>query len=134
EALEAWVLSQDSMEETELKLEAAGIPCARVKNLVELATVDPQIGERNMRPTVYQPFLGPTKMYGSPPKFSETPSTIRGYAPFVGEHNEEILSSILDYTPDQTADLYSDDVLYHAPEVERLPEELKKHLAGEGEE
>jgi len=133
EALEEWVMSQDSVEETEQKLEAAGIPCARVKNLVELATVDPQIGERNMRPTVYQPFLGPTKMYGSPLKFSETPSEIRGYAPFVGEHNEEVLSSVLDCTPDQIAGLYTDEVLYHDPEVELLPEELKKHRVGEGE-
>lgn len=127
EALEEWVMSQDSVEETEKKLEAVGIPCARVKNLVELATVDPQIIERNMSPTVYQPFLGPTKMYGSPLKFSETPSEIRGYAPFVGEHNEEILSSSLGYTYDQMADLYTDDVLYHDPEVERLPEELKRY-------
>jgi CoA:oxalate CoA-transferase len=127
EALEEWVMSQDSVEEAERKLEAIDIPCARVKNIVELATVDPQIGEREMRPTVYQPFLGPVRMYGSPLKFSETPSAIRGYAPFIGEHNKEILSSVLNYKPETIEELYRDNVIYHAPEVERLPEELAKN-------
>ena len=126
EAVEEWVMSQDSVEEAERKLESIGIPCSRVKNIVELATVDPQIGEREMRPTVYQPFLGPVRMYGSPLKFSETPSAIRGYAPFIGEHNKEVLSSVLNYRPETIEELYRDNVLYHAPEVERLPEELEK--------
>ncbi|MGA3117970.1 MAG: CoA transferase [Syntrophobacteraceae bacterium] len=125
EAIDEWVMSQDSVEEAERKLEEIDIPCSRVKSLVELATVDPQIGEREMRPTVHQPFLGPVRMYGSPLKFSETPSAIRGYAPFVGEHNKEVLSSMLNYTHETIEKLYQDNVIYHAPEVERLPEELK---------
>jgi crotonobetainyl-CoA:carnitine CoA-transferase CaiB-like acyl-CoA transferase len=126
QVVEKWVMSQDSVEEAERILEEIGIPCARVKSLVELATVDPQIGDREMRPTHFQPFLGPVRMYGSPLKFSETPSCIRGYAPFVGEHNSEVLSSVLEYEPGKISELYQDDVLYHAPEVERLPEELEK--------
>jgi len=125
EAIDEWVMSQDCVEEAERKLEEIDIPCSRVKSLVELATVDPQIGEREMRPTVHQPFLGPVRMYGSPLKFSETPSAIRGYAPFVGEHNKEVLSSMLNYTHETIEKLYQDNVIYHAPEVERLPEELK---------
>jgi len=130
EALESWVMSQDSVEMAEEKLEAAGIPCSRVKSVEELATVDPHIGARGMRPEVYQPFLGPMKMYGSPIKFSRTPSAIRGYAPFLGEHNEEILSSVLDYPPDRITSLYEDHVLYQAPEVARLTEELKMNARG----
>ncbi len=126
QALEEWVMSQDSVEEVERKLELIGIPCSRAKSIAELATVDPQIGEREMRPTVYQPFLGPVRMYGSPLKFSETPSAVRGYAPFIGEHNKEVLSSVLNYNTETIEELYRDKVLYHAPEVERLPEELKK--------
>jgi crotonobetainyl-CoA:carnitine CoA-transferase CaiB-like acyl-CoA transferase len=127
EALETWVMSQVSVEAAEEKLEAAGIPCSRVKTIDELATVDAHIGAREMRPQVYQPFLGPVKMYGSPLKFSETPSMIRGYAPFLGEHNQEILSTVLGYTSERVESLYRENVLYHAPEVEKLPEELKKN-------
>ena len=133
DVIEKWVMSQDSVEEAERILEEVGIPCARVKNLVELATMDPQIGEREMRPVFYQPFLGPVRMYGSPLKFSETPSAIRGYAPFVGEHNKEVLSSLLNYEPEKITELYQDNVIYHAPEVERLPEELEKMALADGE-
>jgi len=123
EALEAWVMAQSSVEDAERQLEQAGIPCARVKGIVELATTDPHIQSRNMSPKQYQPFIGEMKMYGSPLKFSETPSEIRGYAPFLGEHNEEVLLKDLSYSRDQIAMLYKERVLYQAPEVERLPGE-----------
>jgi crotonobetainyl-CoA:carnitine CoA-transferase CaiB-like acyl-CoA transferase len=126
DALDAWVMSQNSVEEAERKLEATGIPCSRVKSIEELATTDSHIGAREMRIPMNQPFLGPVKMYGSPLKFSETPATIRGYAPFLGEHNREVLSTILGYTEEEIDTLYREDVLYQAPEVEKLPEELKK--------
>lgn len=126
DALEAWVQFQDSVEEAERKLEAAGIPCCRVKSIPELATTDPYLGAREMRLKKIQPFLGPITMSGSPLKFSETPATIRGYAPFLGEHNRETLSKMLGYSEEQIDELYKEDVLYHAPEVDKLPEELKK--------
>ncbi len=126
EVVEAWVQAQDSVEDAERKLEAAGIPCSRVKELDELATTDPHITAREMNPKVHQPFLGPVRMFGSPLKFSETPSAIRGYAPFLGEHNREILTEYLEYSPATIDSLYTEKVLYEAPEVERLPDELNK--------
>ncbi len=126
EALEEWVMSLDSVEEAERLLEAAEVPCLRVRDIVELATVDPQIKAREMIVTVDQPFLGPMKMYGSPLKFSETPSGIRGYAPMLGEHNDDVLSNTLGMTKEEIKALYGEDVLYHEPAVDRLPEELKK--------
>jgi crotonobetainyl-CoA:carnitine CoA-transferase CaiB-like acyl-CoA transferase len=126
DALDAWVMSQDSVEEAERKLEETGIPCCRVKSIKELATTDPHIGAREMRLTMDQPFLGPVKMYGSPLKFSETPATIRGYAPFLGEHNREVLSTVLGYSEAEIETLYQEDVIYEAPEVAKLPEELER--------
>ncbi|NPV03885.1 MAG: CoA transferase [Syntrophaceae bacterium] len=125
-ALEEWVMSLDSVEEAERLLEAAEVPCLRVRDIVELATVDPQIKAREMIVTIDQPFLGPVKMYGSPLKFSETPSGIRGHAPFLGEHNYDVLQKTLGMSKKEIKALYDADVLYHEPAVERLPEELKK--------
>jgi crotonobetainyl-CoA:carnitine CoA-transferase CaiB-like acyl-CoA transferase len=119
-------MSQDSVEEAERKLEQTGIPCCRVKNIEELATTDPHIGAREMRLTMQQPFLGPVKMYGSPMKFSETPATIRGYAPFLGEHNRDVLTTVLGYSEEDIDTLYKEDVIYQAPEVDKLAEELKR--------
>jgi len=120
EALEEWVMSLDSVEEAERLLEAAEVPCLRVRDIVELATVDPQIKAREMIVTIDQPFLGPMKMYGSPLKFSETPSGIRGYAPLLGEHNDDVLSNVLGMKKEEIKALYGDDVLYHEPAVDRL--------------
>jgi hypothetical protein len=103
-----------------------------VKSIAELATTDPNIGARGMRLEKVQPFLGPVKMFGSPLKLSQTPGDVRGYAPFLGENNEEILSEILDYKPEDISNLYRGNVLYHAPEVERLPrcsKSIKKRKA-----
>jgi CoA:oxalate CoA-transferase len=126
-AVESWVMSQDSVEEAERKLEAAGVPCSRVKTIEELATTDDHIEARQMRQEKFQPFLGPMKMFGSPMKFSSTPSEIQGYAPFLGEHNKEVLSKVLGYSPERIESLYRDKVLHEGPEVEKLEEEIKKN-------
>lgn len=120
EALEEWVMSVDSVEEAERLLEAAEVPCLRVRDIVELATVDPQIKAREMIVTVDQPFLGPMKMYGSPLKFSETPSGIRGYGPFLGEHNDDVLMKTLGMSKEEIKALYAEGVLYHEPAVDKL--------------
>lgn len=129
EALDAWVMSLDSVEEAERKLDSIGIANCRVKSIKELATTDPHLGAREMRLKQFQPFLGTMTMCGNPMKFSETPATIRGYAPFIGEHNQEILSEVLGYSQEKIEELFREGgVLYEAPEVAKLPEELKKML------
>jgi len=124
DAVEAWVMSQSSIEEAERRLEEAGIPCCRVKSISELASTDKQITEREMKVKIYQPFLGQVNVIGNPLKFSETPAAVRGYAPFLGEHNRQVLSTVLGYSQTQIDELYTKDILYHAPEIEKLPDEL----------
>jgi crotonobetainyl-CoA:carnitine CoA-transferase CaiB-like acyl-CoA transferase len=126
ETIEQWVLSQPSVEEAERKLEKEGVPCMRVRGLVELATRDPQIKAREMMLRVYQPFIGPMMMYGCPMKLSETAGCIRGYAPLLGEHNREILQDLLGQSDESIEKLYQKGVLYHEDALERLPEELAK--------
>ena len=130
EALGRWVLSQESVEEAERKLMEAGIACCRVRSIEELATTDPHISAREMRVEIDQPFLGPVKVYGSPLKFSGTYSGVRDYAPFIGQHNREVLLQFSGSPNERIDDLYRSDVLFHAPEVERLPEELEKITSG----
>ncbi len=126
EALEKWVMSLPSVEEAERRLEEAGVPCLRVRGLVELATQDPQIKAREMMPRVFQPFIGPMMMYGCPLKLSETPGCIRGYAPMLGEHNRDLLKNLLGRSEESIDQLYQEDVLYHEEAVDRLPEEIAK--------
>jgi CoA:oxalate CoA-transferase len=124
-------MSEPSVEEVERKLDEAGVPCMRVRGLVELATKDPQIKAREMISRVHQPFIGPMMMYGCPMKLSETPGCIRGHAPLLGEHNREVLQSVLGKSDESINKLYKNGVLHHEEAVDRLPEErarMKKTL------
>ncbi len=121
QALDEWVMAQDSVEEVERLLDEVKVPCMRARTIEELADTDPQITARDMMPLVDQPFIGPVKMYGSPIKMSETPSLIRGYSPLLGEHNYQVLKKFLGYTDEEVQALYDAGALYHEAAVDRLP-------------
>jgi len=123
--VEEWVMSQDSVEEAERKLEENGCPCIRVRSVKELADEDPHVKAREMMVEVEQPFIGKMKMYGSPFKMSETPCKVRWHAPLLGEHTEEILSQMLGYSEEKIKELYENEVLYHEPAVDKLKSEEK---------
>jgi CoA:oxalate CoA-transferase len=118
--VEEWVMAQDSVEEAERKLEENECPCLRVRSVKELADSDPQIKAREMMVEVEQPFIGKVRMYGSPLKMSETPTGIRGPAPLLGQHTEEILTDVLGYKKEQVKELYEQEVVYNEPAVDRL--------------
>jgi len=125
QAIDEWVMSMASVEEVERQLDQEQVPCMRARTIQELVDGDPQVLARDMMPVVEQPFIGPMKMFGSPIKMSETPSCIRGYGPFLGEHNNEVLASILGYSEEQINALYMNKVIYHEPAVERLHETIQ---------
>ncbi|WP_028325256.1 CaiB/BaiF CoA transferase family protein [Desulfatirhabdium butyrativorans] len=120
EQIQQWVMEQDSVEEAERILEEVGVPCMRCRSITELADNDPHVREREMIVIENQPFIGPMRHYGSPLKYSETPSGVRGYSPFLGEHNTEVLSGVLGYSDNRIHDLYSQKILHHDAAVERL--------------
>jgi CoA:oxalate CoA-transferase len=122
EQVEKWIQSLDSVREAERKLEEVGVPCICCKSLKELAESDPHIKAREMMVTLDQPFIGPMRHYGSPLKMSETPCGVRGYSPFLGEHNQEVLSEMLGYDQTKLKELYGQQVLHHEPCVEKLEE------------
>jgi crotonobetainyl-CoA:carnitine CoA-transferase CaiB-like acyl-CoA transferase len=127
EQVEKWVMSQPSVAEAERRLEEQGVPCLRCRSLKELADVDPHIKARDMMISLYQPFIGPMRHYGSALKLSETPAGPRGYAPLQGEHNMEVLTKELGMAEADVRALYEEDVLFHEAAVDNLPEELKKN-------
>ena len=76
------------------ELEAAGIPCGPVNSTAQAAS-DPQVAARDMIVEVEQPGAGTFKVVNSPFKFSRTPTHADGHAPALGEHTEDVLSSLL---------------------------------------
>jgi len=120
-----WVLSHASVMDVERKLEEKGVPCVRARSLKELADDDPHVQAREMMVAVEQPFIGSMKMCGSPFKMSASPCGIAGYAPFLGEHNSDILTHMLGYSAEKVSALYGSQVLYHEPAVEKLQGAVK---------
>jgi len=58
---------------------------------LEEAFSDPQILHRRMVVELNHPDLGKVKQINLPLKFSETPGTIRSFAPLLGQHTREIM-------------------------------------------
>jgi len=76
------------------ELEPLGIPCGPVNRIDQVAN-DPQVQARDMFIEVQHPQAGTLKVVNTPFKFSRTPCKVRGAAPELGEHNQEILGSLL---------------------------------------
>lgn len=118
--IDEWVMSKESVRDAERLLTENSVACQRVLTIPEIVDTDPHVKAREMFVEVDQPFLGPMKFCNSPIKMSETPSCIRGCAPLLGEHTDDVLANILGYNQEQIKHLYENGVIYHEPAVDRL--------------
>src|SRR5215467_8978579 len=84
-------------------LNDAGVPCGPIYKINE-SFADPQVQHLEMAQPVHSPTLGDLTILGHPVSHGETRLPLRSPAPELGEHNEEILTS-LSYTKEQIADL-----------------------------
>jgi len=82
----------------------ASVPCGPVNNMEALFN-DPQIKQRGMVVEVQHPTIGNLKLTGIPVKYSATPGRIELPPPLLGEHTDEILSSVLGYSPERIEEL-----------------------------
>lgn len=93
------------------ELLAAGIPAAPIYN-IDQVVADPHIaGAREMFVDIVHPKAGPVKITGSHIKLSETKAGVRTPSPSLGEHNEEILTSMLGMTKEEVDSLKQEGVL-----------------------
>jgi crotonobetainyl-CoA:carnitine CoA-transferase CaiB-like acyl-CoA transferase len=75
-------------------LEEADLAVAPVLNFDQIVK-DKHLKERDMVVEVDHPLAGKLKMQGVPTKYSLTPAHVKGPAPMLGQHNEEIYVSML---------------------------------------
>jgi len=73
--------------------EAEGIPAGSVNRLDE-AFADPQTRAREMVVELDHPTVGRHRVLGIPVKLSGTPGAVRGPAPLLGQHTEEVLREL----------------------------------------
>tara|TARA_B100001013_G_scaffold26755_2_gene14737 strand:+ start:547 stop:1758 length:1212 start_codon:yes stop_codon:yes gene_type:complete len=103
------MFSKDTREHWVSILREADMVAAPVNTMLE-ASNDPNVVANGYVKEIYHPKIGENiKIHGSPWKFSETPSR-PGFAPELGEHNDEILSS-LGYTDSQIEELQKNEAI-----------------------
>jgi formyl-CoA transferase len=92
------------------ELTAAGVPCGPVQT-IDQVFADRQVLARDMVWTVPHPTAGTVRLPGSPLKLSETPVTCRTPPPLLGEHTEQVLTSLLGYAPQEIARLRAEGAI-----------------------
>ncbi len=90
-------------------LNEAGIPCGPIYTVDE-TFADPQVKGLNMAPEVDHPEIGPIKIVGQAVKLARTPQKMRGAAPEMGAHTEEILGE-LGYDADSIRQLRDEGIV-----------------------
>jgi len=98
-----------STAEAVARLEAAGVPASRVRDMADVFE-NPQVQARNMHQEVDHPTIGSVEMAGSPMHFSRTPTAIDRHPPLLGEHTEDVLREF-GYDDATIEDLAERDVL-----------------------
>lgn len=91
-------------------LDEHGVPISPIYSIQDIFE-DDHYKQRENIVEVEHPRLGTIKMPGIVPKFSETPGKIRNVGPDLGEHNEEILTNILNYSQTELKSLKENGVI-----------------------
>lgn len=101
--IQEWA-SQIPADQVVTRLNDAGIPAAVVMSIADIAT-DPHYLSRGTFTSCHDPDHGELKMVSPLPKLSKTPGRIHHLGPALGAHTDEVLSSLLDMTPEDLAEL-----------------------------
>jgi formyl-CoA transferase len=96
--------SQRDAEEWLADLVKAGLPCGRINAIPEVFA-HPQAQAREMTLECQHPTAGPVRLPGFPYKLAQTPAEIRRPPPTLGEHTEDVLTGLLDYSPEAVRSL-----------------------------
>jgi len=111
--IEDWLQAQASDEAALRQLDENRVPNAPVLS-VEQAVNHPQLRARRTVRTIHDRVLGEFQVPGFPLRFSEFPGELILEAPFLGEHNFEVLGKYLGYSASRVKELETNGVLYQA--------------------
>src|SRR5687767_14817319 len=98
------VFSQRDVNDWLADLAQAGLPCGRINSIPEVFS-HPQAQAREMTLESEHPTAGTVRLTGFPYKLSQTPAEIHRPPPLLGEHTEEVLTGLLDYSPEAVTTL-----------------------------
>jgi crotonobetainyl-CoA:carnitine CoA-transferase CaiB-like acyl-CoA transferase len=110
DTIEGWIRSQPSDDAALEILKAHHVPVAPILSVPE-ALQHPHLRQRGTVRTVHDRLLGALEVPGFALRFSDFPAPLELQAPLLGEHNAEILTEWLGYSPDQVQDLERKGIL-----------------------
>ncbi len=110
EVIESWLSGLASDDEALCILEKARIPVAPVLSVAE-AVEHPHLRERGTVRTVDDKHFGRLDIPGMPLRFSDFPGQLTLHSATLGEHNAEILGSLLGYSTERVEALAAQGVL-----------------------
>ena len=91
-------------------LETAKVPCGAINNLAEVFA-DPQIEARNMVTRWQHPVKNDLRLVSSPLKLSATPVRTDLPPPLLGQHTQEVLRSVLNFSDEKLLELKTTKVI-----------------------
>lgn len=107
----AWVATRTVDEVvTILGPDGAGVPCSPVYTVDQLVD-HPQLRARGMIERLAHPKLGTMVAPGVVIKMSDTPGSVRMLGPELGQHTDEVLTSLLGLSDDEIARLRAEQVV-----------------------
>jgi len=108
EIIESWTAKRDK-HEVMTAFAGRGIPCGAVLDTAEVLA-DPHLRERGTVFDLDHPTRGRFSMIGCPVRLSDSPFEPRR-APLKGEHTEEVLKTLGDYSPEEIRKLRETHVI-----------------------
>jgi len=114
EIIEAWMATFPNNESILNHLDEHRVPTAPVMDPVD-AINHPYFRERGMIKEIDDPIMGKLTIPGFPLRFSDQPERLELVAPTLGQHNQEILEQVLDYSEEKINDLKASGVLVSGP-------------------
>jgi crotonobetainyl-CoA:carnitine CoA-transferase CaiB-like acyl-CoA transferase len=112
--IEGWLQSMPSDDASMAAMKEYRVPHAPILSLEE-AVKHPHLRERGTVRTVHDRILGDFDVPGFALRFSEFPSLLELDAPFLGEHNEDVLINHLGYAPSRVNELIDKGIIRKGP-------------------
>lgn len=109
--IEEWLAGTPDDEAALKRLEECRVPCAPVLSIAE-AVAHPHLRERKTIRKVHDEIIGELEIPGMPLRFSEFPNLLDLHAPYLGEHNLDILNRYLGYSDEKIHILEKSGILH----------------------
>jgi crotonobetainyl-CoA:carnitine CoA-transferase CaiB-like acyl-CoA transferase len=107
--VQGWLAQQTTAEAERILIEHHVV--TGVVKTIDQAARQPQVTARRLVTAVDDPVLGRIDVVNSAVKYAASEASVRGHAPMLGEHNDDVLRHTLGYAPERIAALHAQGVL-----------------------